>query len=100
MCPVVTTPGMELERFVAVAELGNVLARLTVMLSFVATVSKFVPVIETGVPGVAIVGVKPVIVGSPLELVTIKGALVVAVPAGEVTEMLPLVAPVGGLVTI
>ena len=100
MCPVVTTPGIVVEMFVAVAELANVFVRLTVMLSFPVTVSKFVPVIETGVPAVAIVGAKLVIVGSPFELVTTNDELVVAVPAGEVTEILPLVAPVGTLVTI
>ncbi len=101
ICPVVTMPGIDVEMLVAVAgDVANVLFRLTVMPSLLAVVSKFVPVIETGMPGVAIVGVKPVIVGSPLEPVTMKAEAVAAVPAGDVTEMLPFVAPVGTLVTI
>jgi len=45
------------------------------------------------------VGVKLVIVGS-VELVTVKGVLLVAEPAGAVTEIGPVVAPAGTAVTI
>jgi hypothetical protein len=38
-------------------------------------VSKFVPVIVTAVPGVPMVGVKPVIVGTPLLAVTVNAVL-------------------------
>jgi len=84
---------------VAVAELSCAEVRLNLGLSFVVFVSKFVPVIVTAVPDTPIVGVKLVIVGSPLELVTIKEELLVAVPAGDVTEIFPVVAVAGTLVT-
>jgi hypothetical protein len=45
------------------------------------------------------VGVKLVIVGA-IEVVTLKGALLVARPVGVLTEIVPVVAPAGTLVTI
>jgi hypothetical protein len=63
-------------------------------------VEKFVPVTLMLVPGVATVGVKLDIVGAPDELVTVKLELVVNVPAGVVTLITPVVAPVGTLVII
>jgi hypothetical protein len=62
-------------------------------------VSKFVPVIVRAVPDVPMVGVKLVIVGS-VEVVTVKGVLLVAEPAGVVTTMGPVVAPAGTVVRI
>src|SRR5262245_15701963 len=61
--------------------------------------SKLLPVIEMSVPGVPIVGVKPVIAGTPVEVVTVKGVLLVADPAGAVTVIKPVVAPRGTLAT-
>jgi hypothetical protein len=62
-------------------------------------VSKFVPVIVTAVPGVAVVGVevpvvKLVTVGGAA-VMTVKLAIDVAVPDGLVTDTGPVVAPVG-----
>ena len=58
--------------------------------------SKVVPVTVTMVPGVPEEGVKPVTVGTPaVAAVITKSAIDVAVPAGEVTETLPVVAVVG-----
>jgi hypothetical protein len=69
--------------------------------SFLAeVVSKFVPVMVTAVPGVPMVGVNPVTVGAPVELVTMKAAALVAEPAGDVTAIGPVVAPEGTLVVI
>ena len=61
--------------------------------------SKFVPVIETAVPGVPIVGVKLVIVGAPLVAVTVNGALLEADPDGVVTPIEPVLAPAGTVTT-
>ena len=64
-----------------------------------AVVSKLVPLIETEVPLVPIVGVKLLIVGA-LELTTVKLVALEIDPAGEVTLIKPVVAPEGTLVTI
>src|SRR4029453_13315460 len=61
--------------------------------------SKFVPVIETAVPGVAIVGVKLVMVGAPFVAVTVKGVLLDADPAGAVTLIEGGRAPAGTVTT-
>ena len=53
----------------------------------------------TGVPTVPIVGLNPVIVGAP-GVPTTKGVLLVAVPAGEVTLIGPVLAPDGTEVTM
>ena len=66
---------------------------------FEAVVSKFVPVIDRLVPCVPIVGVKFVIVGA-VEVLIVNGLVLVAEPVGEVTEMGPVAAPAGTLVTI
>src|SRR5262245_20707310 len=66
---------------------------------FVAVGSKLLPLMEMGVPGVPIVGVKPVMTGAPVDVVTVKGALLVADPAGEVTAITPEVAPRGTVTT-
>jgi hypothetical protein len=62
--------------------------------------SKFVPVIVTAAPGAPIVGENPVIVGEELAAETLKLLALVAVPAGEVTVMGPVVALVGTVATI
>jgi hypothetical protein len=51
------------------------------------------------VPEIPIVGVKLVIVGA-VEVVTVKGVLLVARPVGVLTEIGPVVAPAGTLVRI
>jgi hypothetical protein len=53
----------------------------------------------TLVPATPIVGVNPVIVGAP-GVPTTNAVLLVAVPAGEVTLIGPVVAPAGTEVTI
>ena len=65
-----------------------------------AVESKFVPVRVTVVPGEPMVGVKPLIVGGPTGVITMKVALLVAEPVGVVTEISPVVAPAGTLVVI
>jgi hypothetical protein len=61
--------------------------------------SKLLPVIETSVPGVAIIGAKPAMEGTPFEVVTVKGALLTADPAEEVIVITPVVAPGGTVAT-
>jgi len=58
-----------------------------------------VPVIVTAVPAVPIVGVKLVMVGA-VEVLTVNGVPLVTEPPGVVTEIVPVVAPDGTLVTI
>jgi len=58
-----------------------------------------VPLIETDVPLVPIVGVKLLIVGVSDEL-TVNELLLDADPPGAVTEITPVVAPDGTVVTI
>jgi len=72
---------------------------LNLTLSLVGVGSKFVPVMLTGVPLTAIVGVNPVMVGIPLTPVTVKGLLLLADPAGAVTAIVPVVAPAGTVTT-
>lgn len=80
---------------VAEAELGEVNPKLKVTRSFADDVSKFEPEIVTEVPATPIVGVKPVIVGNPVALETVKGLTDVAVPAVVVMLIVPVVAPLG-----
>ena len=97
--PEVAPPGTGTEMFVAVADVigaGTMLNRRRLL---VGVGSKLLPVIETFVPGVPIVGAKLVMEGAPLEVVTVKGALLVADPAGEVTAIAPVVAPRGTVAT-
>ena len=63
-------------------------------------VSKFVPVIVTAVPGMPIVGVKFVMVGEPLSVVTVNTSALAADPDGVVTPIGPVLAPEGTVVTI
>jgi hypothetical protein len=66
-------------------------------------VSKFVPLIVMGVPGVTRVGENEVIVGgleSSPPLVIVKGVTLVAEPDGLVTVISPVVAPDGTTVVI
>ena len=69
--------------------------------SFATTVSKLVPLIVTAVPGTPIVGVNPLMVGAPAgPVVTVNELELVTEPIGDVTDIVPVVAPVGTLVTI
>ena len=82
-------------------EEGEVRVMFNATFSFEVFDSKFVPVIVTGVPGDPTVGVNPVMVGRPgAPLDTVNEPLLVAEPAGEVTAIVPVVAPAGTLVTI
>jgi hypothetical protein len=65
-----------------------------------APASKLVPVMVTVVPAAPIAGVNPEIVGVPLSAVTVNGAELVTEPTGDVTVIVPVVAPAGTLVTI
>jgi hypothetical protein len=58
---------------------------------------KFVPLTVTAVPTGPLVGVNEVIVGGR---VTVKSPVLVAVPSGVVTLILPVVAPLGTVVLI
>ena len=63
--------------------------------SFASIVLKLVPTKLTAAPATPLVGLKLVIVGEPLLVVTVKVWLLVAVPFGLVTEIVPVVAAVG-----
>lgn len=65
--------------------------------SFVSVGSKFVPLRLIGVPAIPLVGLKLVIVGTPLFVRTVKFAVLVAEPLGLVTEIGPVVAEVGAV---
>jgi hypothetical protein len=100
-----TLPDVTLESGTLVARLvvvdeDPIAPRLTliVRLSFVMTGSKLVPETLKLVPATPIDGVSPVIVGTP-EFTTVKGLLEVAVPAGAVTEIVPVVAVAGTVAT-
>ena len=83
---------------VEVAEETVALDVLNLVLSFTGT-SKFVPLTVTAVPGIAILGVKLLTVGAPLEAVTVKEALLVADPLGAVTLTCPVAAALGTVAT-
>lgn len=87
-------------RLVVVGDVTAEAVLLNLRLFLDGTVSKFVPVTVTAVPGVPILGVNPVIVGAPVELVTVNTELLAAEPLGEVTAIGPVVALLGTVVTI
>ena len=64
-----------------------------------STVSKFVPVIETEAAANADVGVNEVMVGARLPVTTVKAVALVVDPAGDVTAIVPVVAPDGTVTT-
>src|SRR6266545_4657612 len=82
---------------ICVAEFTTKLARAPPNRRSVAPV-KAVPVIVTAVPVLPLVGENEEIVGAGT--VTVKLALLVSVPPGVVTVILPVVAPVGTFVSI
>jgi hypothetical protein len=94
--PVVAPLGTATTSCVAVADVGVAAAvplNLTVLLA--AVVLKFVPVIVTDVPSSPLVGVKLVTVGGE----TVNVLPLVAVSAPTVTEIVPVVAPLGTATT-
>jgi len=98
--PDATAFGTFVEIDVAVAELTDAELRFKFTLSFVAVVSKLVPVTVSKVPGTPEAGVKLVMVGAPmLPLVMVNALVLVAVPEGVVTVMVPLVVPEATIVT-
>ncbi len=63
--------------------------------SFRGVGSKFAPAIVTILPAATMGGVNESIRGLPSELVTVKASEVVTDPDGEVTVIVPVVAPLG-----
>src|SRR5690349_4259329 len=99
--PELVLPGTTVVKFVVLAPVADTAVFVfNLSRSFAGTGSKFSPVISIGVPAVPTAGVKLVILGSPPLLVTVNGALEVAVPNGLVTAMGPVVALSGTVVTI
>lgn len=98
--PDVALEGTVVARLVTVAESIEAFARLNFTLLLAGIGSKFVPSMVTAVSAVPTKGVNDVMVGAPESLVTSKLALLVTEPAGVVTEIVPVMAPEGTLVTI
>ena len=65
-------PGTVVLRLVVVADVTAEALLLNLRLFLDGTVSKFVPSTVTAVPEVPTLGLKPVIVGAPVEVVTVK----------------------------
>jgi hypothetical protein len=82
-----------------VLEVAAALVILKRKRSYPVFVLKFVPVTVTGVPGDPIVGLNPVTVGTA-DVVTVKLAVLVALPKGEVTVIGPVTAPFGTIASI
>lgn len=99
ICPEVAVVGTVALTCVLVALVTAPREPLNDTLSF-ATISKFVPVSATEVPGAPIVGVNPVIVGAPELAATVKTPLLVTEPEGVVTVIGPVVAVAGTAATI
>src|SRR5262245_12834624 len=96
--PEVAPPATGTEMLVAVDDAIGADTMLNFRRLLVGVSSKSVPLIETAVPGVPIVGVKLVMAGAPFE-VTVNGALLAAELAGVVTTITPVVAPGGTVAT-
>jgi hypothetical protein len=94
------TLGTLVFKLVVVPEITGLMVLLNLRIFPESTVSKFVPVTATAVPAVPTVGVNPVMVGAPVEAVTVKRFPLVADPPGAVTPITPVVAPAGTVVTI
>jgi hypothetical protein len=93
MTPVVAPVGTD--AVIEVAE-ATVYAVAATPLNFTAVApARLVPAMVTTVPTPPDVGVKPVTVGRLVVVVTVKSDALVAVPAGLVTLIFPVVAPVG-----
>jgi hypothetical protein len=98
--PEADTSGTVVLRLVAVADVTDEAVVLNLRAFSDGVVAKLVPVTVTAVPGAPILGLNPVIVGAPVDDVTVKTELLLAEPPGEVTAIAPVVAPLGTLVTI
>jgi hypothetical protein len=86
-------PVVAAEGTLTVIFVGELIVKAVVEAALKATalaVSKLVPVMTTVVPGTPLPGVNPVIVGGRM---TMKLVALVAVPAGVVTVILPVVVP-------
>jgi hypothetical protein len=99
MRPEVARGGTLVFRFELVALATGESVLLNLSASLMVDVWKFVPETDTGVPGLPILGVNPVIVGPP-EAPTVNGWLLDVEPAGVITLIGPVVAPTGTAVTI
>ena len=99
MCPEPAPEGTLVSSVVLVPAVFPALVRLNFVLLFWKAGSKFVPVIVTAVPTVPIVGEKPVMVGDS-ESPTTNAVALEALPVDVVTDIGPVVAPAGTLVTI
>ena len=100
MCPEPAAAGTVIVMLVDVTDVGKAAGvMLRTSLSFCGAPSKFAPLIVTAPPGAAMTGAKLVIVGAADAAVTVKFEALVAEPAGEVTAMGPVVAPLGTVAT-
>jgi hypothetical protein len=86
---------MEVE--VAAVTSARVVLKATTL--FVTPVWKFVPEMVTGVPGVPLVGLNPLMDGA-LDAATVNDELLVAEPFGLVTLIDPVAAPEGTFATM
>ena len=85
---------------VPLAELSKPTLRLNVTVFVASVASKFAPATITGVPGVPMVGLNPVMTGTPGAAITVKGVPLEVEPLGAATVIGPVAAPDGTLVTI
>jgi hypothetical protein len=90
--------GTAVERLVEVTDDTADSVAFSLVRSFAATVSKFAPVTEMLVPPVPMLGVKLVMIGA-LPGPTVKFVALFADPFGEVTAIVPVLAPVGTVTT-
>jgi hypothetical protein len=101
MWPEPVADGVIIDIDVAAAVLGfNPLVTFTISRSLRGAGSKFAPVIVTAVPGATICGANESMRAFPSELVTVNAPELVTEPDGEVTVIVPVVAPLGTDTTI
>jgi hypothetical protein len=93
--PEVTVGGAAVAMEVGVAAVGSAAELLNRIRSFRRFGSKFVPLIVTAAPGIAMAGVKPSMIGAPVGGTTVKLDELVVDPAGDVTEIGPVIAALG-----
>lgn len=98
MGPEPVSVGTVVFKLVVVANVMLLTELLNLRLFLEGTVSKFVPVTVTAVDDVPILGVNPVIVGAPVEEVTVNTESLVSEPVGETIPIVPVVAPAGTVV--
>jgi hypothetical protein len=97
--PELAEDGTTLPSLVELAELTAPRYPLKVTLLSPVAGSKLVPVIVTVLPAVPTTGVKPLMDGA-LFGPTVNGVELTALPAGDVTRIGPVVAPLGTTATI